>query len=125
MEILMMKYENLYRDFKGLFPEDDGYFREQEKQTGASADDGMHVVFGLIIVPFVTKIVNESSEKAEKAFDFFEKMEKAEDPKIAEVLEFTVLESILSEDKNMIPKYAEYFGEETTKAAKSIGRWFG
>lgn len=34
----------------------------------------------------------------------------ADDPQIAEVLEFTVLENILTEDKNMIPEYAKYFG---------------
>ena len=51
-------------------------------------------------------------------------MEVSGDPKIAEVLEFTVLEDLLIEDKDMIPEYEKYFGEETTAAAAAVGKWF-
>ena len=51
-------------------------------------------------------------------------MEVSDDPKIAEVLEFTVLEDLLTEDKDMIPEYEKYFGEETKTATAAVGKWF-
>ena len=59
-----------------------------------------------------------------KAFSFFEDMEKSGDSKIAEVLEFSILEYLLSNEKESIDLYAKYFAPETTEAAKSIGKWF-
>ena len=119
-----MKYEELYNDFISMFPGDLDYFSEREKETGADSECGMHVVFGMVVVPFVAKIVKESPDKAKKAFDYFEKMETSGDPKIAEVVEFTILENLLTEDKEAVPEYEKYFGEETKVAAKAVGKWF-
>lgn len=119
-----MKYEELYNDFIAMFPEDYCFFKEKENETGADISDGIHVVFGMVVVPYVTKIVNESPDKATKAFAFFEEMEKSEDSKIAEVLEFTVLEHLLTDDADMASEYADYFGEETKRAAIEVGKWY-
>ncbi len=119
-----MKYEDLYSDFISLFPEDMDFFKKREEETGADVADGIHVVFGMVVVPFITKIVKETPDKAKKAFEFFEEMETSGDSQIAEVLEFTVLENLLTEDKGMIPEYAKYFGEETKAAATAVGKWF-
>ena len=119
-----MKYEDLNKDFIAMFPEDSYFFKEKENETGADVTDGIHVVFGMAVVPYVTKIVKESSDKAQKAFAFFEKMETAEDPKIAEVLEFTVLEHLLTDDADLAQIYANFFGEETRKAAIEVGKWY-
>lgn len=119
-----MKYEELYNDFIAMFPEDYCFFKEKENETGADISDGIHVVFGMVVVPYVTKIVKESPDKATKAFEFFEMMEMSEEPKIAEVLEFTVLEHFLTDDADMAQKYVEFFGEETKKAAVEVGKWY-
>ncbi len=119
-----MKYEDLYTDFLSLFPEDIEYFKKCEEETGATSEVGIHVVFGMVVVPFITKIVKDAPDKAKKAFEFFEEMEKSDDPQIAEVLEFTVLENLLTEDKDMMSEYAKYFGKETKEAAASVGKWF-
>ena len=119
-----MKYEEIYDEFKKLFPEYADYFKAKEEETGAEVETGMHVVFGMVVVPFVAKIVKESPDKAKKAFDYFEKMETSGDPKIAEVVEFTILENLLTEDKEAVPEYEKYFGEETKVAAKAVGKWF-
>ncbi len=118
-----MKYEKLYVDFINMFPEDIKFFENRKKDTGADEDDGMHVVFGMIIVPYIRKIVIESVEKARKAFDFFEQMETSEDTRIAEVLEFSVLENILSDDKELLNIYAKYYGKETKLAVDSLNKW--
>ena len=39
------------------------YFKKLENETGAGVEDGMHVVFGMVVVPFVTKAVKEDFEK--------------------------------------------------------------
>ncbi len=119
-----MKYEQLYDDFIAMFPEDNDFFRKLEEETGADKGDGMHVVFGMIVVPYIQKVVLESPDKAKRVFDFLEEMEKSGNPEIAEVAEFSVLEKLLTEDKTMVEKYAEFFGEETKTAAAAVGKWF-
>ncbi|HBZ53293.1 MAG TPA: hypothetical protein DEO82_05915 [Eubacterium sp.] len=118
-----MTYENLYTEFISLFPEDIEYFKKKEEETGADIQDGIHVVFGMVVVPYVIMIVQEAPDKAMKAFEFFEKMEKSGDSRIAEVVEFTVLENLLSEEKGVISQCAGFFGEETRKAADDVGKW--
>ncbi|MBR6383967.1 MAG: hypothetical protein IKS56_08290 [Lachnospiraceae bacterium] len=119
-----MKYEELYKDFISIFPEDSDFFEEKSRENDAEESDGMHIMFGLVVLPYIKKIIQESPEKSVKAFSFFEDMEKSGDSKIAEVLEFSILEYLLSNEKESIDLYAKYFGPETTEAAKSIGKWF-
>ncbi len=119
-----MILNELYDDFIKLFPEDSDFFRECEKTTGADVNDGMHVVFGMVVVPFLRKVVKESPDKATRAFSFIEKMETSGDTKIAELVEFTVLEDLLTEDAELASEYAKYFGPETKAAAKAVSRWF-
>ncbi len=124
MENVIMEYKDLYNDFVKLFPDDIEFFRSKEEETGADTGDGIHVVFAMVVVPFVKKTVFESPEKAEIAFKFFEEMERSSDPKIAEVLEFTVLENLLTDDQSMLPEYKKFFGEETKKAAETVAKWY-
>ncbi len=119
-----MRSEELYIKFKALFPDDSELFKEIEREAGTDSESGMHVVSGMVVVPFVTRIAKESHDKAKRAFDYFETMETSGDPRIAEVVEFTVLENLLTEDKEMVSEYAKYFGPETTIAAKAVGKWF-
>ena len=76
------------------------------------------------VIPFVKKIVVDSPEKAKRAFDFFEQMEKSGDSMIAEVVEFSILENLLTEETGVANKCAEFFGKETKEAARSVGKWF-
>lgn len=119
-----MKYDELYNDFKSLFPEDEGFFKSVEEETGAGSDDGFHVLFCMNVVPSVKKIVVESPEKAKRAFDYFEQMEKSENSMIAEVVEFSILENLLTEEPDLVNKCAEYYGDETKEAAQSVGKMF-
>ena len=63
-----MKYDDLYNDFVSLFPDDISFFKATEETTGADVEDGIHVVFGMVVVPFIKKIVKEDPDKARKAF---------------------------------------------------------
>ena len=63
-----MKYEELYNDFKKLFPEDSDYFAEQEKKLGRNSLDLITVVFDSIVSPYLIKLADENPQKAKKAF---------------------------------------------------------
>ena len=62
-----MKYQDLYDEFIKLFPEDRDFFCEKEKETGAERTDGMHIMFGFIVCPYIIKIATEDPGKAQKA----------------------------------------------------------
>ena len=119
-----MKYEELYRDFIALFPEDKEYFEKQCLENDVEEEDGMHIMFGLVVLPFIKRIVRESKDKSKKAFEFIEQMEKSGNSQIAEVVEFTILEDLVSNEKDSIDMYSVYFGDETKLAAEAVGKWY-
>ena len=118
-----MIYEELYIDFKKLFPEDKEFFEKIEEEFSIDETDGMHIVFGTVVTPYVQKIIKEDSEKTKKAFEFFEQMELNDDPEVGNVLECNVLESIMC-DENGIKTYIPYMKEKTLAAARYISQFF-
>ncbi len=119
-----MKYEELYKDFISLFPDDKPFFDDLCKKNAVDDTDGTHIQFAYVIVPYIRKIVKESPEKAKKAFEFFEEMEKTRNSEIAEVLEFTVLETLLNDEPYNFDVYVPYLGKETEEAAHAVARWY-
>lgn len=118
-----MIYEELYKSFKELFPDDEEFFKRIENEFSIDETDGMHIVFGTIVTPFVQKVVNEDVEKTQKAFEFFEEMERDENPEIGNVFECNVLEGIMC-DENGIKTYIPYMKEKTLEAARHISQFF-
>ncbi len=119
-----MIYNELYDDFIKLFPEDDYYFREKEAETGAEREDGMHIMFALIICPFILKIATEDSQKTQKAFDFIEKMECDENSMVVNVAEVTILENIMTDDNGGMKKFGRFLGKESLKSVKYLSHFF-
>lgn len=119
-----MKYEELYDDFKALFPEDASYFAEQEDKTGADKDDGMHVLFGMIVSPFLISVAEKAPEKAQKAFEFIEQMQTSGDENIANVAEVSVLEVIMTDENGGMTKLGKYLGAESVKAVEHLSHYF-
>lgn len=106
-----MIYKELYDEFITLFPEDKDYFRSKEEETGAEREDGMHVMFGLIICPYILKIVTEDSQKTQKAFDFIEKMVTDQDSMVGNVAEVSVLENIMTDENGGMKKFERFLGK--------------
>ena len=120
-----MEYNRLYDGFIKLFPDDQEVFDTLSSKNSAYEEDGMHIVFGMIVVPYLQSIVLHEPSKAKKAFDYIEEMEKSGDPMIAEVVEFTILEALIdAEDPNIHRECLKYMGEETKAALNNIGKWF-
>ena len=118
-----MIYEELYKDFKELFPKDEEFFKKIEEEFSIDDTDGMHIVFGTVVTPFIQKIVNEDVEKTKKAFDYFEKMELDDNQEIGNVFECNVLEGIMC-DENGIKAYIPFMKEKTLEAARHISQFF-
>lgn len=109
-----MKYDTLYDEFLKLFPDDRDWLHEKASELSAEPSDGMHIMFGMVVVPFVVELLEREDERKLKiAFDFFEKMAKAENPMISEVLEFTILEDIISRGKAILDKCKGYMKQKT------------
>ena len=109
-----MKYETLYDDFISLFPDDKFALEGKAKSLCIDETDGVHVWFGMIVVPFVIELLNSNKvSKLHLAFNFFEKMALSNDSRIEEVLEFSVLEEILSAENKEINHLKKYMGEKT------------
>ena len=97
-----MNYNGLYIAFKNTFSEDSEVFREWEAKNSLDSDDPemMHVYFGLIVTPYVVSLAKEKQlEKLKKAFQFFEDMAKDTDNEVQGVLQFSVLENLISEKR--------------------------
>ncbi len=119
-----MIYNNLYDEFLNLFPEDRDIFEQLEKETKViKSEDGVYVMYDMVVVPYIKKIVDENSEKTKRAFAFFELMEKDADPEVGNVVEVSVLESLIS-DEDGFKKYIPFVGKETLKAARRIAQYF-
>lgn len=114
----------MYDEFITLFPEDKDYFRSKEEETGAEREDGMHVMFGLIICPYILKIVAEDSKKTQKAFDFIEKIGTDQDSMIGNVAEVTVLEGIMTDENGGMKKFERFLGKESMNAVKHLSHYF-
>ena len=121
-----MKYESLYADFVSLFPEDKDVIQQFEKKnTVFPAEDGMHILFGFVVVPFVSELIKtDDDDKIRRSFNFFEDMALSESEDIGEVLDFTILEDFISRGNDFLEKCKSYMGQRTLEDCKSVEEWF-
>lgn len=111
-----MNYNGLYLAFKNTFSEDSELFREWEAKNSLDPDDPemMHVYFGLIVTPYVVSLAKTKQlVKLKKAFQFFEDMAKDTDNEVQGVLQFSVLENLISEKKSVLSLLEKCFGPRT------------
>ena len=119
-----MIYDNLYNEFVSLFSEDGEIFEQLEKEAKViKGEDSIYVMYDMVVVPYIRRILEEDPEKIKKAFRFFERMEQDVDPEVGNVVEVSVLESLMSDDQGL-EKYLPFIGEKTLKAAKRIAQCF-
>ena len=119
-----MIYEQLYSDFKKLFPENITLLDKFADDANADENDGMHIMFSFVVVPFVLNLLNNgSSDELKVAFDFFEKMAVSDSRDITEVLEFTVIENLMSNGKKLYENAKKYMGTETIICCKRVEKY--
>lgn len=104
-----MKYDELYKSFKEEIPEGCSFFEVKEKENLIDETDGIHIVFGMVIVLYILHIVqNNKMLEINKVFSYLENMAISEDVKIKEVLDFTVLEQLVDEGNDTLGQCKRY-----------------
>lgn len=120
-----MKYDGIYKTFKEEIPEGYSFFEAKEKENLIDETDGIHIVFGMVIVPYILHIVqNNKLLEINKVFSFLENMAISEDIKIKEVLDFTVLEQLADEGHDTLRQCKRYMGKNTLKHCEEIEKYF-
>ena len=119
-----MKYELLYSEFTNLFPDDKQNLEQLTERASVDSSDGMHIIFGMVVIPFLMELVRkDEKEKLNRAFEFFEKMANSENSLISEVLEFTILEDIVSGGKDILNICKGYMGPKTLECCDGIEKY--
>ena len=104
-----MDYKSLYGSYLKSIKTLKAELEMFRKSENIDMEDGMHIIFGMVVLPFMLKNLNNAGFLSQ-SFDFFEEMFECEDRLVQEVLDFTILEGIA--DQN----------EETRKSLKSFMR---
>ncbi|BCN29084.1 DUF7674 family protein [Anaeromicropila herbilytica] len=120
-----MEYDNLYLEFKKEVPECLGFF--DKKETDNLVDDtvGVHISFGMVVVPYICNIINDKkTEEIKKVFDFIEKMAVSKDIKVQEVLDFTVLEGLADEGYDVLERCKKYMKINTVQHCEEVEKYF-
>lgn len=121
-----MNYKTIYTDFKKLFPEEKEKFSrlEEENAINEDGDELAYVSFGIIIMPYIYELLkNKDDAKLKLAFSFFEEMAKDTDENIQGILQFTVLENLVTEDKSIYKAAQKYIGPETKSFVNQIANY--
>lgn len=119
-----MNYNSLYTDFKDLFPNYSNQFDRFSADAKADENDGIHVLFSFVVIPFTLSLLNnDKNEEIIKAFDYFEQMASSKTSDITEVLEFTVLENLISSGSSILEKSKNFMGTETLKSCLNIEKY--
>ncbi len=108
--INQLTYENAYQQFKNEFKDDADFFKERESETGVDDTDGRHIQFGMVVVPFLYHLADIQDEaKIKKCFDFFDKMSVSSDKELSAVVQFSILEAVVS-NKDYLSKLKIFHG---------------
>lgn len=124
-----MKYNSLIEDIFNAIPELREEYSSKAEENLIDEETGVHIVFGMIIVPYLVKLLKmkenyECKEVLRRIFIFFEEMAKSDDVLIQEVLEFTIIESIIDEGKEILSNAYKYMLDETKKSTREVERFF-
>ena len=120
-----MKYDELYKILKKEIPEGYSFFEVKEKENLIDETDGIHTVFGMVIVPYILHIVqNDKMLEINTIFSFLENMAICEDVKIKEVLDFTVLEQLADEGHGTLEQCKQYMGTNTLIHCEEVEKYF-
>ncbi|WP_059171346.1 hypothetical protein [Bacillus sp. FJAT-27445] len=113
-----MEYNNLINRLLNDIPQIRPMYEEEIEWL---EEDLPHVIFGIIVTPFIIKQLQEN-QKVTTLFDFLEEMALCNDEKVQEVLVVSVLELLITEReiidlaKNMMGNRTKQLCTVTEKA---------
>lgn len=84
----------------------------------------IHVYFCLVVSPYVYDLLRkDDKEKLKKVFAFFEDMANDPDVEVQGVLQFSVLENITTESKDIYKAAQKYIGPETKTFVNQVATY--
>ena len=121
-----MNYDNILKMLFKKIPKIEKIYNERKEENLVDENTGKHIVFGLIIVPYIIEEVNKSEDQdlVIKMFEFLEEMSFCEDVKVKEVLDFTVLEQFIDEGKQQLDILKKYMHENVLSSCLEIEKYF-
>lgn len=120
-----MIYDNLYKEFKKDIPEGIEFYEIKEKENLIDETDGMHIAFGMVVVPYIVyAIQNRKTPIIRKLFLFLENMAICDDVKVNEVLDFTILEQMIDGDDETFAQSKQYMGDQTLQHCEEVEKYF-
>ena len=120
-----MVYNELYENFKRAVPESEDFCNKREKLCALDRTDGMHVLFGSCVCPYAEMTMDHGSIiTLKKIASFFEQMASDNNHLVAEVLEFSIIETLISKRKMLLEKWSYLFGPNTNKSIKDVERYY-
>lgn len=121
-----MKYQDLYLTFKETFKEDGDFFKSMEEENKLEPNDSemVHVYFCLVVSPYAYDLLKKNNEtKLRKLFAFFEDMANDPNVEVQGVLQFSVLENITTESKEIYKAAQKYIGPETKTFVNQVATY--
>jgi len=121
----MMMYDTLYRDFIEKIPESEDYCSLKAKEHLIDDSTGIHVVFGMVIVPYILELAEAKNNYGlQKIFEFLEEMAESEDVKVREVLDFTILEQLADYGGDVLDDVKAFMKQKTLEHCEAIELYF-
>ena len=89
---------------------------------GVVDEDGMHVKFGMAIVPIIVELALADDPVTEKIAVFMETMANCADIKVQELLDFTILEGII-DNKSALSAMKKHMRKRTLAHCAEVERF--
>lgn len=121
-----MNYENILDILFKKISRIKNIYDEKVQEDLIDNETGKHMIFGLVIVPFIITEVNKKTDVTivNGIFDFLEEMSLCEDVKVRELLDFTILEQFVDEGKEQLDELKKYMRENTLICCLEIEKYF-
>ena len=120
----MMNYDTLYEIFINKFKDDEQYFDEKKREYCVNDDDGQHVKFAIIVLPYIVEKLNSDDEaKLKMIFDFVEQMENDANEDVQNVANVSILEGIAGEGQELYDKARKYMKSKTLSISDEIVKY--
>ncbi|OKP73898.1 hypothetical protein A3842_21395 [Paenibacillus sp. P3E] len=114
-----MEYENLIERLLADVPQIRPHYEEEIEWL---EEDLPHVIFGMVVTPFIIKSI-ETQKEVSNLYSFLEEMAVADD-KVQEVLVVSVLESLIT-DRDIIDTAKSHMGKLTKTLCETTETEYG
>lgn len=119
-----MNYENILDLLLNKIPEIRDFYEEKKQENLVDDDSGKHIIFGIVIVPYILAEVNNHGKNVKQIFDFLEEMSLCEDVKVGELLDFTILEQFVDEGEKQLSILKSLMHENVLKCCIEVEKYF-